>query len=62
LIRKESDRGVLIIADTRLLSKGYGRRILDALPPMRRLTSAAELSLALDDLVTTASTRDSVRI
>ena len=62
LIRKESDRGVLIIADTRLLRKGYGRRILAALPPMRRLNSAAELSLALDDLVTTASTRDSVRI
>ena len=61
LIRKESDKGVLIIGDTRLLSKGYGRQIVSALPPMRRLTSATELSSALDGLVTTASTKGSDR-
>ena len=62
LIRHESDKGILVIGDTRLLSKGYGRQVLAALPPMRRLTSADGLSLALDDLVTTASTRDLPRI
>jgi ATP-dependent DNA helicase DinG len=36
LIRDENDRGVLMICDPRLYSKGYGRRILQSLPPMRR--------------------------
>jgi ATP-dependent DNA helicase DinG len=36
LIRDESDRGVLMICDPRLYSRGYGRRILESLPPMRR--------------------------
>jgi len=36
LIRSESDRGVLMICDRRLIDKAYGRRILQALPPMRR--------------------------
>ena len=34
LIRDESDRGVLMICDARLLTKGYGRRVLASLPPM----------------------------
>lgn len=36
LIRRESDRGVLMICDPRLVEKPYGRRIWQALPPMRR--------------------------
>jgi ATP-dependent DNA helicase DinG len=36
LIRSETDRGVLMICDRRLADKPYGRRILEALPPMRR--------------------------
>ena len=36
LIRSESDRGVLMICDHRLADKPYGRRMLSALPPMRR--------------------------
>ncbi|MGB5081135.1 MAG: ATP-dependent DNA helicase [Burkholderiales bacterium] len=35
LIRDEFDRGVLMICDPRLFSKGYGRRILASLPPMK---------------------------
>ena len=35
LIRSESDRGVLMICDRRLAAKPYGRRIWQALPPMR---------------------------
>jgi ATP-dependent DNA helicase DinG len=36
LIRSESDRGVLMICDPRLVEKPYGRRIWQALPPMKR--------------------------
>jgi ATP-dependent DNA helicase DinG len=36
LIRSETDRGVLMICDPRLAEKPYGRRIWQALPPMRR--------------------------
>jgi ATP-dependent DNA helicase DinG len=36
LIRRESDRGVLMICDPRLVDKSYGRRIWQALPPMKR--------------------------
>jgi len=42
LIRRESDRGVLMICDTRLVDKPYGRRIWQALPPMRRSRQLAD--------------------
>ncbi len=34
LIRDEADRGVLVICDKRLTTRPYGKRILEALPPM----------------------------
>lgn len=34
LIRDESDRGVLVLCDPRLVARPYGRRILASLPPM----------------------------
>lgn len=34
LIRDGSDRGLLVICDPRIASKGYGRRIVASLPPM----------------------------
>jgi ATP-dependent DNA helicase DinG len=36
LIRDETDTGVLMICDPRLVGKPYGRRIWQSLPPMRR--------------------------
>ena len=36
LIRDTADTGVMVLCDPRLQTKGYGRTILDALPPMRR--------------------------
>ncbi len=36
LIRDEHDRGVLMICDPRLISKPYGRRIWQSLPPFAR--------------------------
>jgi len=35
LIRDERDRGVLMVLDGRLLSKSYGKVVLDSLPPFR---------------------------
>jgi len=42
LIRDESDRGVLMICDPRLLSKSYGKRIWQSLPPFRRTRLLSE--------------------
>jgi len=50
LIRRESDCGVLAICDTRLVAMGYGRRLLAALPPMRRLESEADFEAAIAEL------------
>ena len=47
LIRSESDRGILVVCDHRLSTKGYGARLLSALPPMRRLTGPDEFEQAL---------------
>ncbi len=56
LIRRESDRGILVVCDTRLARMGYGRRLVAALPPMRRLTTEAEFGEALDALTRTSTT------
>jgi ATP-dependent DNA helicase DinG len=56
LIRRESDQGVLVLCDTRLLQMGYGRRLLAALPPMRRLRSEAEVLQTLVELTKPSTT------
>src|SRR3954466_3501402 len=43
LIRDEGDRGVLMLCDPRLLSRPYGARVLDSLPPMKRTRSFEEV-------------------
>lgn len=43
LIRDETDRGVLMICDPRLISKPYGAKIWQSLPPMRRTRELAEV-------------------
>jgi ATP-dependent DNA helicase DinG len=42
LIRTESDRGLLVLCDPRLLQMRYGRRLLAALPPMGQLADEEE--------------------
>ena len=37
LIRSSVDRGVVVVADPRVVTKGYGRGLLEGLPPARRL-------------------------
>jgi ATP-dependent DNA helicase DinG len=39
LIRTETDRGVLVLCDPRLIGKSYGRVFLDSLPPFSRTRS-----------------------
>ncbi|WP_296448326.1 ATP-dependent DNA helicase [Rhodoferax sp. UBA5149] len=56
LIRRESDRGVLVVCDTRLVLMGYGRRLLAALPPMRKISSEDELTEALNALTRPSTT------
>jgi ATP-dependent DNA helicase DinG len=58
LIRTETDKGLLVLGDRRLLTMPYGRPLLAALPPMRWLDQESELLDWLDELVTTASTKD----
>lgn len=43
LIRDENDRGVLMICDPRLISKSYGRKIWQSLPPFKRTRDLAEV-------------------
>jgi ATP-dependent DNA helicase DinG len=42
LIRDEADRGVLMICDPRIITKHYGKRIWQSLPPMKRTRVEAE--------------------
>lgn len=43
LIRSSTDRGVVALLDSRVLSKGYGRHFLASLPDFRRAASLAEV-------------------
>lgn len=43
LIRDETDRGVLMICDPRLITKAYGKQIWQSLPPMKRTRELAEV-------------------
>ena len=50
LIRRETDRGILVVADTRLRTKAYGKRLVENLPPMQRIGSSAQWQHALEQL------------
>ena len=55
LIRTERDKGVLAICDPRMLTKPYGRRVWQSLPPMRRSKVEAEVVDFLEQLPPPAS-------
>lgn len=44
LIRHRNDRGVVAILDPRVLTKGYGKRIIADLPPFRRVSHLSEVA------------------
>ena len=50
LIRTESDLGVLVLCDNRLVTTGYGRRLMAALPPMRHLQTPEAMTQSLEAL------------
>lgn len=54
LIRHRNDRGVVAILDPRMVSKGYGRKILGDLPPMTRIANLEGLVEFYDGLKTAA--------
>jgi ATP-dependent DNA helicase DinG len=43
LIRDVNDRGVLVLCDPRVSSRGYGQVFLDSLPPMARTTDQQDV-------------------
>ncbi|HET7060862.1 MAG TPA: ATP-dependent DNA helicase [Nitrosospira sp.] len=45
LIRDEADRGVLMICDPRLITRPYGKKIWQSLPPMKRTRELAEVEV-----------------
>ncbi|RXZ38385.1 ATP-dependent DNA helicase [Oxalobacteraceae bacterium CAVE-383] len=49
LIRDETDSGVLMICDPRLISKGYGKRIWQSLPPFKRTREIADVQAFFRD-------------
>ena len=51
LIRSETDTGILVVADTRLRTKSYGKRLVQALPPMHRIGTREAFEDALARLV-----------
>jgi ATP-dependent DNA helicase DinG len=55
LIRRETDQGIVVVCDSRLVTMGYGKRLLKALPPMSRLGSEAELLSRLELLTKTCT-------
>ena len=57
LIRSERDVGALVICDPRVVHKAYGRRLMAALPPMKRLSDRRHW-LAYLDSITKSSTTD----
>lgn len=58
LIRDETDTGVLMICDPRLVGRPYGKLFLQSLPPMRRTRSLSEVQeffTLIDSINETAS-------
>ena len=56
LIRRETDRGILVVGDVRLVSMGYGRRLLGALPAMKKIKNEAEFQAELLGLTKLSTT------
>jgi ATP-dependent DNA helicase DinG len=55
LIRDVHDRGVLVLCDPRLTTKGYGRLFLASLPPMPRTHELADVQAFFADATLAAS-------
>ena len=58
LIRDTTDKGLLVLCDPRLRSRGYGRRILEALPCMPEVPDLASAQAWLHDIRNSFSPRE----
>ena len=56
LIRRESDRGLLVIGDSRLKRMGYGKRLMGSLPAMRQIETEEALFVELSSLTKLSTT------
>jgi ATP-dependent DNA helicase DinG len=56
LIRRESDRGLLVIGDSRLKRMGYGKRLMASLPAMRQIETEEALFVELSSLTKLSTT------
>jgi ATP-dependent DNA helicase DinG len=56
LIRRETDKGILVVCDVRLSTMGYGKKLIAALPPMRRLLTQDQYQDALEALTKPSTT------
>jgi ATP-dependent DNA helicase DinG len=55
LVRTSTDRGVVVIADPRVVTKGYGRGMLNGLPPAKRIVGRwTEILLAVQGFYASA--------
>jgi ATP-dependent DNA helicase DinG len=50
LIRSETDRGLLVVCDSRMAGMNYGKRLREALPPMTPVANEAEALAWLGEL------------
>jgi len=50
LIRSETDRGLLVVCDSRMAGMNYGKRLREALPPMTPVASEEEALAWLSEL------------
>jgi ATP-dependent DNA helicase DinG len=57
LIRDQGDFGVVMLCDTRLVTKGYGRAFIQSLPPMKRTRELAEVQTFLRERLGEADRR-----
>lgn len=51
LLRRETDRGIVAIFDSRIVTRGYGKQLLRALPPAARTSSLDEVRERAGSLV-----------
>ena len=47
LVRTSTDRGVVAVLDPRIVTKRYGRTLVESLPPMFRITNPDRVKAAL---------------
>lgn len=50
LIRSATDYGAIVLMDPRVFTKGYGRKVLQSLPPMQILRSSENLKAFFEDM------------